>query len=333
LSEPFLLLGKEERVDAYLAASDLTGLPPKILEKDVWICWALNVLYGQTGHFPMAFKGGTSLSKVFDAIDRFSEDIDITVTLPVHDPDKIPEGSRSQRGRLTKKVAVDLDAYLESTVVPLLVTALENYSADPGGCVSKIDSETVVLDYPSCYSKEGGYLAERVKVEFGARNQVTPSESHSVIPYVRKVLTDAFSLPTAVVDVLAGERTFWEKATLAHDECNRADLSRGSANRISRHWYDLSRLADHEIGVRALGDRELLKQVVTVKKAFYWRKTSDYEECLNGAMRLVPDAAGVSALGADYEAMIEAGMFRGEPPDFDSVIDRVRILETTINAS
>lgn len=331
MSEPFLLAGREERREAYLAASEQTGLPPKIVEKDVWICWTLEVIYGQPDHFPMAFKGGTSLSKVFDVIDRFSEDIDITVTLPVHNPMEIP-GSGSQRKKVTKKVEAALDAHLDSTVVPLLIAGLESYSSDPGGCVSKIDSETVVLDYPSCYSKEGGYLTERVKVEFGARNQVTPSESHPVTPYVRKVLTDAFSLPTPMVDVLAGERTFWEKATLAHDECNRADLSRGSANRISRHWYDLSKLADHEIGVGALGDRGLLEQVVTIKKAFYARSTSDYDECLNGAFRLVPDADGVGALRADYGAMIDAGMFRGEPPDFDSIIDRVQILEGAINA-
>ena len=182
-------------------------LPPKIVEKDVWICWTLEVIYGQPDHFPMAFKGGTSLSKVFDVIDRFSEDIDITVTLPVHNPMEIPV-SGSQRKKVTKKVEAALDAHLDSTVVPLLIAGLDNYSSDPGGCVSKIDSETVVLDYPSCYSKEGGYLTERVKVEFGARNQVTPSESHPVTPYVRKVLTDAFSLPTPMVDVLAGERTF-----------------------------------------------------------------------------------------------------------------------------
>ncbi|MGD0747941.1 MAG: nucleotidyl transferase AbiEii/AbiGii toxin family protein [Acidimicrobiales bacterium] len=332
MSEPFLLVEEEERSGAYRAAARQTGLPTKILEKDVWICWTLEVLYGQPGHYPMAFKGGTSLSKVFNAISRFSEDIDITITLPSHDPDSIP-ASGAQRKNLTKKVAVDLDAYLESTVVPLLVDALGDYSADPSGHVTKTDRETVVLDYPSCYEKEGGYLTERVKIEFGARNQVTPSESHTVTPYVGTVLEQAeVSLPTPLVDVLSGERTFWEKATLAHDECNRADLSRGSADRISRHWYDLAMLADHRIGASALEDRELLAQVVTVKKAFFARSSSHYDDCLSGAIRLVPDTDGISALRADYEAMIVAGMFRGEPPTFNAILDRVRTLEGVINA-
>lgn len=331
MSEPFLLVKREERIEAYLAASASTGLPPKIVEKDVWICWTLEVLFGQQGHFPMAFKGGTSLSKVFNAIERFSEDIDITITLPSHDPDNIP-ASGSQRKHLTKRVATDLDNYLESTVVPLLVEALGNYTSKPSDLVNHIDGETVILDYPSCYEKDGGYLAERVKIEFGARNQVTPSELHTLTPYVRAVLEQSdVELPAPVVDVLSGQRTFWEKATLAHDECNRADLSRGSADRISRHWYDLAKLADHQIGVSALGDRDLLTQVVTVKKAFYARSSSHYDDCISGEIRLVPDAAGISSLRTDYDAMIDAGMFRGRPPSFDWVIARVRSLESSIN--
>ncbi len=332
MSEPFLLLGQGDRTDAYVAASVDTGLPTKILEKDVWICWALDVLYGQTDHCPMVFKGGTSLSKVFGAIHRFSEDIDITVTLPSHDPDSIPE-TRSQRHKVSKHVAVDLGSYLESNVVPLLVRALGDYAPDPGALVVQTDGETVILNYPSCYPQDGGYLAERVKIEFGARNQITPSAKYLVMPYVSTVLKGRdVALPTPTVDVLAGERTFWEKATLAHDECIRDQLDRSAAERISRHWYDLAMLADQQIGTRALADRELLDQVVTVKKAFYARSSSDYDVCLTGGMRLIPDPGGIEELRADYASMIEAGMFRGEPPDFDSIIERVRLLEAAINS-
>ena len=332
MPELFLLLSPDERTEVYRVASERTALPTNILEKDVWICWALEVLYGQAGHHSMAFKGGTSLSKVFNAIDRFSEDIDITITLPSHNPDSIPE-SGAQRKKVTKQVGADLGEYLASNVVPLLAQALSEYTPDAGQLVTQTDGETVILDYPSCYSKGEGYLAERVKIEFGARNQITPSAQHQVVPYVSEVLGGSqVVLPAPTVDVLSGERTFWEKATLAHDESNRDQLDRDSAERISRHWYDLAKLADHQIGTSALADRELLVQVVTVKKAFYARSSSHYDDCLAGGMRLIPDPDGVEELRSDYASMIEAGMFRGEAPDFDSIIERVQRLEAAINA-
>jgi predicted nucleotidyltransferase component of viral defense system len=281
LPDQFLLEEPDEQLDVYAACAATTGLPPKILEKDVWLCWALDVLFDQDDRPPMAFKGGTSLSKIYGVIDRFSEDIDVTVAL---DPDTNAElpASRSAAKKARERLGTQLKAHLEAVVVPLVSSALAPYIDNPNECVTMLDDETVVLDYPSCFIKEGGYLTERVKMEFGARNRVVPSESHTIAPYVADFLTtEDVELPLATVDVLSAARTFWEKATLAHDECNRGQWDRG-ADRISRHWYDLARLSEHEVGEAALEDRDLLADVVAVKNVHFSRSTSHYEDCTTG---------------------------------------------------
>ena len=242
MSEEFLHLPAAERQEVYGKAAQETGMPTGILEKDVWICWILDVLFNDPGRAPLVFKGGTSLSKLFNAIDRFSEDIDLTVRFPANDPNAVT-WSRSKRDQLRDQLNAELRVYLESTIVPLLTDALAPFAEYPAELVSMPDAETVIVDYPSCYDGSGGYVAERVKLEFGCRNQLEPNQSHEVRPYITCVLADVdVVVPSATVDALAPQRTFWEKATLAHDECNRDNWERHGAARISRHWYDLAKL-------------------------------------------------------------------------------------------
>jgi hypothetical protein len=335
LSEQFLLLDAYERRDAYAAAAERFGLPPEVIEKDVWICWVLDVLYREPepDRHPMAFKGGTSLSKVFDAIFRFSEDVDLTVGIsPASFADGEIPTSRNQRDKLRDAVEQELDAYLAGHVVPLLTEALGPAAGHGTHSVDREGSDVVWVEYPSCYEGEIGYIRERVKLEYGARNRIEPNERHTIRPYVAEVLVAAdFVLPTAEVDVLSPKRTFWEKATLAHDMCNRGQWD-GGADRLSRHWYDLAMLADHQIGTDALADRALLADVVRVKDAFYRRGTSDYDACLSGHLRLLPDQDGLEALAADYAQMIDAGMFSQRPPAIEVLVERLEQLQSEINA-
>jgi len=332
LSEDFLLLDVEERREVYGAVAVELGVPGEILEKDVWICWALEVLFGDPDRLPMAFKGGTSLSKVFGAINRFSEDIDLTVAVPSADfgEGRIPT-SRNRLDKLRDTLLGELAEYLRDHVTPRLATAASAVPGFPDDAVVMSAADTIDLAYPSCFPKQKCYLTERVKLEFGARNILEPSDRHMLRPYIAASLDAEIRLPMATVDVLSPERTFWEKATLAHDECGRGAWYRG-AERISRHWYDLAVLADHPIGVGAIGNTALLVDVVRVKTAFFRRRTSNYDDCLSGGLRILPDADGLAALRQDYDAMIEAGMFSTAPPPFDAVVERLVRLEQTINS-
>jgi len=115
----------------------------------------------------MAFEGGTLLSKVYAVIDRFSEDIDITIALDPGATAGLP-ASRSAAKKVREQLGAQLKRYLGEVVTPLVISALAPYVDDPSECVSMLDDETVVLDdetvvldYPSCFAKEGGYLADR----------------------------------------------------------------------------------------------------------------------------------------------------------------------------
>ncbi len=118
-----------------------------------------------------------------------------------------------------------------------------------------VDAGELRVHYETALPPAAGYLDRTVLVEFGGRNSLEPSESRSIEPYLAAQVP-GLEFPVAKVDVLRGERTFWEKATLIHAECGRGELRPGR-ERMSRHWYDLARLADHDIGRRAVPDRAL----------------------------------------------------------------------------
>ena len=165
----------------------------------------------------------------------------------------------------------------------------------------------------------GDYVGNSVLIEFGGRNITEPNEEHEVRPDIAEHVT-ALDFPRSKVSVLSPARTFWEKATLMHVECQRDEFRTG-AERLSRHWYDLAMLAD----------RALLADVVKHKKVFYNASYANYDACLTGQLRLIPEDAALAALRDDFQRMIGAGMFIGEPPAFDAIVDRLRALQAAIN--
>jgi len=151
----------------------------------------------------------------------------------------------------------------------------------------------------------------------------------SIQSYASEEYKSVFSDPTFTLAVLSGERTFWEKATILHEQFHRADDYK-SAARLSRHYYDLFKLAKSDIAEKAIADRGLLERVVANKKLFFARAGANYDDALVGNIRLVPSDARVRAFKADYEKMDV--MFFSTPPKFDEIILTLKGLEDTINA-
>lgn len=191
------------------------------------------------------------------------------------------------------------------------------------------DAEKLWLYYPSAVENTDAYLRPSVLIEFGGRNATLPQDSVTIVPDVA-AHAPGLVFPSAQVAVLSPMRTFWEKVTLIHVECHRPDLRVG-AERLSRHWYDLARLADHEVGRKALADTALLRDVLHIKETFYRSGFSHYEQCLAGDLRLIPDAALLRALQRDYQAMLNAQMFYGETMTFNHIVERLTALERKIN--
>lgn len=213
--------------------------------------------------------------------------------------------------------------YLESELAKLPTAEQHTVELDDGG-------EKIWVTYPSVVEYTGEYIRSQVLIELGGRNVIDPNETHTIFPYIAE-LTQGLVYPSSEVVVLSPERTFWEKATLIHVECNRGKL-RESAERLSRHWYDLVMLAEHPAGQSAVENRELFEEVVRHKKVFFHTGYANYDACLDGQLKLLPETGTLESLRADYEKMVGAGMMYSAPPSFEEIVDSIRNLESRVNA-
>ena len=330
MAEAFLSLDAREQGDILRTVAARSGRSAVILEKDIWICWALRTVFSIPDHHPMAFKGGTSLSKVYGIIDRFSEDVDITLDYRAFNDDFdpfTPSASKTQIRRLGDRLRARVESYVRDVLEPALASASEPFSSH--GQRTKVDNEIIRFGYPSVVEELDGYLKSEILLEFGGRNVIDPNERHRLVPDIA-ALTPDLDYPTATVTVLSPARTFWEKATLIHVECHRRRLA-NRPDRLSRHWFDLVCFARHDVGRRALSDRALLDDVVRHKMVFFNASYAKYDQCLDGQLRLVPDDDQLAGLQADYDAMRTARIVGTDAPRFESLIEQIRILEAEIN--
>ena len=333
MTDAFLSLPAADRRDILETAAARLGRPAVVLEKDVWICRVLQILFSIPDPHPMAFKGGTSLSKVYRIVDRFSEDVDITLDYRAFaDGFDVfaPDVSRSAIRRFGDRLKSRVDDYVRYVVGPALYAAAGDLPA-PSRPAVRIgeDGERVWFAYPSAVENPIGYLATEVLLEFAGRNVVDPNERHRIVPDIAALAPD-LNYPAATMTVLSPARTFWEKATLIHVECHRRRLS-ASPERLSRHWFDLACLARDDAGRAALADRALLEDVVRHKMVFFNASYAHYYRCLDGRLRLLPDDDEIDALRSDYDAMRRAGIVAADSLPFDDLIERLRALQAEIN--
>lgn len=335
MAESFLQLQAKEQSQIYRALSPQLARSPAVLEKDVWVCWVLQTLFTMPGRLPMAFKGGTSLAKVFGAINRFSEDVDVTLDYRGLDTsfDPFTEGAtKTQLKKFSEGLKSFVQDHVHSVVAPHFEKILvAEFGKDGYRIEVSADGELLRVHYPTVLGVPGDYMANSVLIEFGGRNITEPNEEHEVSPDIAESVPELV-FPHSRVSVLSPARTFWEKATLMHVESQRG-VFRPNADRLSRHWYDLSMLADMDIGQAALENRDLLVDVVKHKKVFYPTSYANYDACLVGQLRLLPDDVVLVSLAQDFQRMIDAGMFIGAAPAFDQIIRRLRLLEADINKS
>ena len=309
---------------------------PLIIEKDFWVCWVLREVFAASEFPPPLFKGGTSLSKAYGLIDRFSEDIDLVI-----DRHAIGFEGRSdpaeQSGSNARKRSLDLLAekcvdIIQGTILPALraqfTLALGNdhwtLEADA------TESQTLLFSYPPALklNELAGmqYLRPVVRLEFGCRGEVWPTEQRSIHPYLADYFPALFEDPSFTVPVLAPPRTFWEKATLLHAAAH----SNKPTERLSRHYYDISclyRLKGGEI----CEDLGLLAEVVRHKEVFFRSASASYDRAVPGTLRLVPGKELEVHLRRDWREMQE--MLFGIAPTFDNVLKDIQEVENLINKS
>jgi hypothetical protein len=344
-SEPpsYFSLPRDEQRELLQGAAYRTPWSTKMLEKDVWVVWTLDVVFRQPNAPTYAFKGGTCLSKVYGAIHRFSEDVDITLD-PDHPNyveglDPIEHGvTKSQLKKRGDRARAKLPEYLTHTLVPYLRRCAQQLPAHSRPTIADVgvDEGRVRVHYPSVLepSVEPPYIGESILLELGARASTEPSQTADVRTFlgVLAELEGKVTFPTATLRAMSLVRTFWEKATLIHFENTRNDHATPS-ERYARHWYDLHALSNLPgLVQRALADAETLRLVLRVKHAHYGGKGVRYEDGGTGHLRLTSSDVLRTQLELDYGQMIAASMFVQPPPRFEAITTRLDELEATINA-
>ena len=312
----FQRLSVEERRYALRAAQAEGPHRAFLLEKDIWVVATLGVLFEAPFGQKLVFKGGTSLSEVWRAICRFSEDIDITYDIRGFAPELVAGAgdealppTRSQEQRWMRTIRPRLAEWVRERAGPLVEDGLAR-----AGFVARVraEAERLHIGYEPLF--EGfGTIRPEVTVDFGARSTGEPHAAHTVVCDAAAYLPD-LAFPEARPTVMLAERTFWEKTTSMHVYCLQG---RRRGERWSRHWHDLARLDHAGIAARALADRELALAVARQKAMFFRENDSsgeriDYEAAVTGGLRLVPSGTAQEVLADDYASMLAIGMVLDE---------------------
>jgi hypothetical protein len=330
--------GERQRV-IYEEASRRLGLSAGSVEKDLWVCWTLRALFHLPTSGPhLTFKGGTSLSKGWKLIDRFSEDIDIVINrefLGFGGADA-PEHAPSNKQRVKRLDALMLAARhhirdvlsptLEQAIRRLLPSApwtLQVDADDP-------DAQTLLFHYPPAMGS-AAYVRPVVKIELGARSDTEPSATPEIAPYLAEVFPDEVPGSRFPVHAVAPERTFWEKVALLHEETYREGSAAPKA-RLARHYYDLWCLITRGVAERAARDGELFDRVAGHRAVFFRRSRDAQTSFAPGSLRIVPAADRLAQWRRDYDAMRES-MFFGDVPDFAEILSVVGRFEEHFNSS
>lgn len=334
MSEAYLNLSPKDRKDAIGRAATVSGRPGHILEKDVWVVWALAALFESPLAANLVFKGGTSLSKAYGAIDRFSEDIDITYDIRKLIPELVGDAkdalpkTPSQEEKWTKAIRERLPEWAVQEALPLIQSRLAqgNLSAK---AIAKGDS--IYLSYDAAAAGYG-YVKPEIEIEFGARSTGEPYEVKPVVCDAAEHLP-GLEFPRASSRVMRIQRTFWEKGTAIHVYSVGGRLP---GKPISRHWYDVARLDKVGVVDAALKDRNLALSVARHKQLFFPFKDGkgqqgDYTAAVSGSLHLVPTGPARDVLRKDYEDMVAGGLIYSEPADFDQLMKQCSAIETRAN--
>ena len=326
--DSFIALPEAERRTYCEQAQAKLGLPPSGIEKDFWVCWVLRELIRLPDWGPrFSFKGGTSLSKGWKLIDRFSEDLDIVIDREFlgFGGEMSPEAATGAKGikRRLKELKATCQVRIHEDLKPRLDGRFR--TALPTGTAwslmpdeSDPDRQTLLFGYPGVFTSSATYLRPVVKIEMGARSDTEPSEQPVIQTYLAEAFPKLLKESSFVARTVAQERTFWEKAMLLHEETYRPRDKHRNA-RLARHYYDLWCLISKGVGDRALKAEGLFKRVAKHRALFFHQNWMDYATLRPESLRLVPLEDQLTEWRTDYNAM-RGEMFFGEPPPFAEIL-------------
>ena len=320
-----LNLSKEERQELFSETARLMHTTNVIVEKDFWVVWTLGKIFSDKRlNKILMFKGGTSLSKVFDLIGRFSEDIDLILDWNlVSQTDPNDERTKNKQDKYNKEVNETAKVYIKEEILPIISELLSPH------CSCKIDEEdehNINITYPSSFKDD--YLRPQILLEIGPLASWLPYDNYEISSYAAEYFPDLFTQVKCSVNAIVAHRTFWEKATILHQEAHRVE-GKPMLPRYSRHYYDLAIMATSNVKDDALKDLELLERVVEFKKKFYPVGWANYDSAKVGTLKLIPPEYRIKELEEDYKAM--GNMIFDKHLEFEEIIEILTKLENEIN--
>ncbi|MCF6348302.1 MAG: nucleotidyl transferase AbiEii/AbiGii toxin family protein [Flavobacteriaceae bacterium] len=319
----WLTLTKEEQVELFTQIAVKTNLPPQAVEKDAWVTLMLRMIFtsGLANH--LIFKGGTSLSKAFNLIQRFSEDIDLGI-----DREYLGFKGYLSKGQI-RKLRRSCHTFVSTDLAELLQKQLIEYGVDESlfeltvenTQVSDQDPETITVNYQSLFD-DLPYLPKRVLIEVSARSLIEPNQEVAIKSMIDEHYpkTD-FSESEFVVNTTNPQKTFLEKLILLHEEFEKPK-EKIRYFRMSRHFYDIGQILKTDFGKLALEDQELFKSIIAHRKALTPMKTTDYDTLTLESLNIVPPKEHLDSFKSDYKGMI-GSMIREETGSFEELLDEI----------
>lgn len=329
----FAQMTSEDRDFVFSKTAIEKGIRKEIIEKDFWVCLMLDYLFTKSKFKKdLTFKGGTSLSKGFNIIKRFSEDIDLILNwtiLGVGLLEPLELRSNTKQDTFNKELNLKAEEFIKNELLADIkqnLSLLLNVEVDIN--VDEKEPQVINFHYPKVYITDDDYIKQYVRLEIGPLAAWSPSLEIDIKPYVCESMSSVFELNSTKVLTVAPERTFWEKATILHREANRPE-DKPMPARYARHYYDLYKFSQTKYFITALKERDLLKKVIEFKNKFYRDSWSRYEDCLSNQLKLVPPSFREKEIEKDYKQM--ADMFYGDVPTFNEILTQLLVIEMLIN--
>ena len=305
------------------------GLPKQIIEKDLWVSTLLEIVFTLPFSDKLVFKGGTSLSKVWGLISRFSEDIDIAIDRSLFGL----EGDLTIRQ--IKKLRRDSSLFVNNDFCIALRDAIAKYGLDsylviepqPNGEGDKTYPEPrqILVKYKSMFELELSYIKPHIILEIGSRSLFEPTEKSFIKSMISAVYPAVeTSVVKQAITTSVAPKTFLEKAFLLHELFTTEACSR--ADRKSRHLYDLEHMMDKDFAIEAIKDDNLWLTIHHHREVFTRMRDVDYSEDIRKRIVLTPPEKYYQLWALDY-ANMQSSMIYGESISFDKLIERMKELE------
>lgn len=298
-------LNDKQKLQILEQVENSLGLPAFVIEKDWWVCIVLKAVFQSQYADSIIFKGGTSLSKAYHLIDRFSEDIDLVIDRHLLGFDKLETKSKIKQLRKASGCFI-INEFREELIHQLDRLGIDRsyYNIRYNDHIDDTsDPNTLEIIYQTITPINNLYIEQRVLLEMGARSLVEPFETKPIISFIDNQYHQLeFSQPSFNAQVVIPTRTFIEKALLLHEEFSKP-IDKIRTDRLTRHLYDLDKIMSVEYGEMAIADDELFNTIVQHRKTVTPLRGVDYSNHVKGKINIIPPDAILDKWEADYKTM------------------------------